>query len=87
MNNYSDGILYMVSILNYSGICFEVKRLYDGWQLIFPGYGGDVACHSGTIGATKGYVESYGFPWDNGDVSALKPKKMLKNILKLYGEF
>lgn len=85
--NYAEIILSMVQILKDCEIFFDIKPCFDGWQLVFPEYGGDVAIHSYTRGADRGYVESYRFPWDNEDTTMLTPFETLENICELYGEF
>ena len=69
------------------GVPFRYRPLYDGWQLIFKWSGdvaADVACHSGTYGNLEGFVESYNFPWDEGDVSMLTPDDFLKKVIKYW---
>ena len=59
---------------------FRQETLFDGYKWTFPGTNGDVALHSGTYGAREGYVESYCFPWDNGDVTVCPPEEMARRI-------
>lgn len=65
---------------------FTVHIVYDGLQLRFPWCEGDVACHSGTYGSSLGHVESFQFPWDDGDVTELEPEKMALRIVNYYEE-
>lgn len=57
-----------------------------GWQIRFPWCVGDVACHKYTYGNMDGYVESYQFPWDEGDVSVLTPEEAADKIVAYYNE-
>lgn len=62
---------------------FVMTPLYEGFQWTFPDTvlsDGDVALHVGTYGCRDGYLESYQMPWDDGDVSVLKPDEMAQKI-------
>lgn len=62
---------------------FVMKPLYEGFQWTFPGTvldNGDVALHCGTYGWENGSLESYCMPWDDDDVSVLKPDEMAQRI-------
>ena len=64
------------------GIPFSIQHLMSGWKWTFPDYpGGDVICHEGAYGVTQGHVESYGMPWDNGDVTHCTPSEMVVALL------
>ena len=66
MNNYFTTTIQLLNHLADSGFPAQLQACHDGWQLLFPWFkGGDIACHSGT----GGRLESYGFPWDDGDVT------------------
>ena len=65
-------------------IPFEYAPFYDGAQWKFPQYeDGDVVIHSGSYHSDEGYVESYGMPWDDDDVTVTTPYEM---ALRLSGE-
>jgi len=69
--------------LKQAGISFEWHKLYDGYQWTFPAYpAGDIALHGGTHGAGLGFFESYGCPWDNGDVSVLSRTEVIERLNK-----
>ena len=81
---YVDSIAMVASLLYCADVPFTLLPLFDGFQLRFPWHVGDVACHNGTYGADAGMVETYQFPWDDGDVSELKPIRAAKLIVDLY---
>ena len=65
-------------------IPFEYALFRDGAQWKFPAYpNGDVAIHSGTYHSDEGYLESYGMPWDEDDVTVTTPYEM---VLRLSGD-
>ena len=64
-------------ILDSADISYTVSQFKGGYQWTFPNYPhGDIAIHSGTYYSDEGFLESYGMPWDNGDVSIYKPYDM-----------
>lgn len=67
-----------------NNIPYSVNRLLDGWQIQFPWCKGDVACHGGTYGHDIDMVESYEFPWDEGDVSMLTVEEAIEKIITFY---
>lgn len=84
--NYKGYIFYLACLLNLLDVPNRFNECYDGAQLRFDWHIGDVACHSGTYGANQGKVETYEFPWDNGDVSVLTPQEAAARIANLYYE-
>ena len=86
MEKYLKSIVFIFNILTTLNIPCTINPLFDGWQLRFPWCAGDVAAHSGTYGQAQGKVESYEFPWDNGDVTALSPEEAAIRIIELYDE-
>ena len=84
MANYIDIIACMKEILDIYQIPCTMNELYEGAQLRFPWTDGGIAMHHSTYGAAKGHVESYQFPWDEGDVTELTPIEALKNIIVYY---
>ena len=66
MNTYFNTIVSLLNAFADRGFPAQLNACGDGWQLKFPWFeGGDIACNS----ATGGRLESYGFPWDEGDVT------------------
>lgn len=83
-NKYFSPIYTIISILNRYNIPHELYDCYEGFQIRFNWCDGDVACHNTTYGADNGYVETFRFPWDNDDVSMLKPKEAAEKICNYY---
>lgn len=70
-------------LLKEKGIEYTVKGLHGGYQWKFPSFPqGDVVLHGFSYGNDT-CVESYGFPWDDGDVTALPPAEMVEKILEV----
>lgn len=85
MTTYYERISYIAQRCLENKIPFEIKPLYEGWQIRFNwAYGADVAAHDGTYGTFSGKVESYQFPWDEGDVSVLEPEEAFELIKALF---
>jgi hypothetical protein len=73
---------YFNHLLDEAGIKYTVAPCFDGYQWRFPAFPlGDIICHSGSYHNNEGYVESYGFEWDEGDVTALPPEEMIDYLL------
>ena len=73
---------YFNHLLDEAGIKYTVNRCFDGYQWRFPALpGGDIICHSASYHSNEGFVESYGFEWDDGDVTALPPDEMIAYLL------
>lgn len=63
------------------GIKYEMIPRFNGYQWLFPEHPGiDVIAHSASYGIKDMYVESFGAPWDNGDVTALTPYEMASRL-------
>lgn len=86
MEKYFKSIIFIYNILTELSIPCTINPLFNGWQLCLPWHEGDVAAHSGTYGEAQGMVESYQFPWDNGDVTVLTPEEAAIRIIVLYNE-
>lgn len=72
------------ALLDAYGIEYTCIPHFSGYQWHFSSYpNGDIICCDGSYHAIDGYVESYGFDWDDGDVTALPPEEM---ILYLIGQ-
>lgn len=83
-NDYYYIINYIKNILDDAGVPCVVVQLYEGYQLRFPWCEGDVALHNGTYGHRQLHVESYCFPWDEGDVTELEPEEAAEKIMTYY---
>lgn len=85
-NIYFERINDLVLALSDNGVPSHVENLYDGYKVTFPWCGGDVIAHSGMLGNVDyGYtVESFGFPWDYGDVTVLDVQEAIDLITNFY---
>ena len=77
-------ILKVAKALYHTNIPFDFRNAMDGAQLRFDWCAGDIVCHNFSYGSNAGRVESYMFPWDNGDVSMLTPEEATEKIIELY---
>lgn len=84
---YAERINIIAASLAEACVPYEINECYEGWQLRFWWCKGDVAVHDGTYGAAQGYVETYQFPWDEGDVSILSPEEAAERIIALCDEW
>lgn len=84
--NYAERIARIAHLLAEMGVPYTVHSIWNGAQLRFPWSCGDVACHAGTYGSRDGYVETYEFSWDKGDVSMLTPEEAAARIAAEYFE-
>ena len=66
------------------GVPYEINECWDGWQLRFPWCNGDVVIHSGSYEHSAGKVESYCFPWNDDDVTALSVDAAAALIIGYY---
>jgi len=83
-NFYYSTMSAIKDCLDLCEIPCELVPLYDGFQLLFPWCEGDIAMHGGTYGARQGDVESYCFPWDDGDVTRLDSVEAVMKINEYY---
>ncbi len=81
---YATPILFLSSQLEEAEIPHTTNPLWDGYQIKFPWCNGDVVCHSFSYGSSHGNVESYCFPWDEGDVTELTIAEAFCNIVDYY---
>mgnify|MGYP006988931114 CR=1 FL=1 len=81
---YFNEINYLSAIFTWFSIPHEMHECYDGWQITFPWCKGDIACHSGTFGSEQHKVETYCFPWDEGDVTTLSTTAAAMKIGNYY---
>lgn len=84
---YAERINMIAAALAEAAVPYEIHEIYEGWQLRFGWCYGDVAVHDYTYGAKSGYVETYKFPWDDGDVSMLTPEEAAERIIALCDEW
>ena len=84
MNAYNERIAAMSDKLDFYGVPNKVNDCWNGAQIRFPWCLGDVACHEYTCGCKIGYVETYQFPWDNGDTTGLTPEEAVDKIVQYY---
>lgn len=73
-------------ILGEYGIQYDIHALHGGAQITFDWNEGDGVCHSFSYGNETGNIETYGFPWDNGDVSVLDIPEFCSRVKKLWNE-
>ena len=79
-NYYLNTILPLLNALAFRGVTAQLVPCLDGWKLLFPWYeDGDIACNT----ATGGYLESFGFPWDDGDVTVNEAENFARYIASL----
>ena len=80
MSKFDAVAAYFTHLLMIEGISFKVEPLYDGYKWTFSDLPGDIAIHSGTYYSDEDYLESYGMPWDNDDVSICTPNEMVRRL-------
>ena len=85
-NRYFERIDDLVYGLSDNGVYCDVEKLFDGYKVTFPWTFGAVVAHSGVLGqnASKYTVESFGFPWDEGDVTLLDVQEAIDLITEFY---
>lgn len=83
---YQSATLTLSLILTREKIPHEIHSLHGGFQIRFPWCDGDVVCHSFSYGNKWGEFESYGFPWDEFDVTTLSISDAVTKIMKYYHE-
>ena len=83
---YKERVDLIAQVLEQENIPYNIVRCFEGWQIRFNWCVGDVACHDGTSGHQLDKVETYQFPWDNGDVSVLDPEEAADKIVEYYKE-
>ena len=87
-NKYYETICAIAVFCLLAEIPFEVRPIFDGWQIIFRwADGADFALHSGTYGNKSLLVEGYKFPWDDGDVTMMTQSEACVRIYDLYEEY
>ena len=87
MRTYKERIDLIDTCLTRLNIPHEVRPIWEGWQILCPwADDADVAAHDGTYGAKRGMVETYEFPWDEGDVSVLTPEEAADRIITYWNQ-
>ena len=81
---YAMPILVLSSCLEEMEIPHTTNPLWDGYQIRFPWCDGDVVCHNFSYGHSAGHVESYCFPWDEGDVTELTISEAFVKVVDYY---
>lgn len=84
---YFESINFITNQLSALNIPYSVRRIYEGYQIIFSWDIGDIACHEGTYHSDIGLVETFKFPWDNGDISILSPIEATIKIIAHYSAY
>lgn len=86
MTNFFEPINTIAKACETAGVPYIVNPAYEGFQIRFPWCEGDIICHAGSYGSYKGLVESYCFPWDDGDVTTLRPETAARKVIGYYAE-
>ena len=83
---YLERIAAIESACQKHKIPHNIHPCHDGWKIDFPWCFGDIACNSMTIGHNDdlNLVESYLFPWDEGNVTVLTIKEATLKLIALY---
>lgn len=82
MRTYKERIDFIATCLAQLNIPFTMRPIWEGWQILCPwANNADVAVHDGTYGVKQGMVETYEFPWDEGDVTCLTPEEAADRII------
>lgn len=81
---YAMPILALSSCLEEMGIPHTTNPLWDGYQIRFPWCDGDMVCHNFSYGHSAGHIESYCFPWDEGDVTELTISEAFVKVVDYY---
>lgn len=84
MKDFSQRMYWIWHELGKAEINCTIGPCYEGYMITFPNDKGDVACHRGTYGNASGMVETYQFPWDDGDVSCLTPQEAVERIINYF---
>lgn len=79
--------IFSISLeLSVLGVPNTIEECWDGCKISFPWCEGNIAMHSWTHGSEDGCVESYKFPWDEGDATILHPETAVKFIQRHWLE-
>lgn len=80
MTSFDNVVQKFNDYLDYFNVAYHCKHFRDGYQWKFDYWSGDVIITSGSYNHENGFVESYGFPWDKGDVSVCTPYEMARRL-------
>ena len=88
MDNYLHTINCVTHALYILGVPYEMNPmpLLHGYALTFCWTTGDVVCNEGSKGSEHNMVETIGFPWDAGDVTAMTPQEAAARIACYFFE-
>ena len=84
---YENRIALIAAECTLHQVPYTLNECWEGWQIRFPWCKGDIAAHDGTYGARGDMVESYEFPWDNGDASVLTPKEAAERVIDYWNNY
>ena len=84
-NEYASPIINLSDLLNTAKVPHSCNPIHDGLQLRFDWCDGDVVCHFFSYGHEFGFVETWGFPWDEDDVTSLSVEECYRRICDYYG--
>ena len=76
----------LANFLTAARVPFKVEQMFDGFKFTFPWYKGDCIIHRGSYQHRFGMLESYRFPWDNGDVSTHTAAAMAALLAQYFKE-
>ena len=82
-NNYFTTATALLNTLADRGFPAQLFQSHDGFQIRFPWYeGADITVNT----LTGGKLESYGFPWDDGDTTTASAEWFASQIFPLWKE-
>ena len=88
-NIYGKPMIAIAKTLSDWNVPFKLESFpapRSGYSITFPWHKGDIACNDFTYGHAMGKVETYKFPWDNGDISVMYPYEAVCRVIDLYRE-
>ena len=83
---YIQSINEVISGLLAKNIPLIHNSCLDGWQIRFPWCSGDISANSLTSCSKYGNVETFGFPWDEGETTPMNPQTAITVIEHFYKE-
>lgn len=84
---YGRPIIAIARTLMDWGVPFRLESYaghISGYQLTFDWCNGDIVCNNMSYGHASGHVETFKFPWDEGDVTAMYPYEAASRVIDLY---
>lgn len=86
---YLDAFTELMTAINcYHLHVNDIQVYLNGFRVTFKEYpDGDILCHDGSYGNTQGLWESYGFPWDENDVTVQTAQEFCHKLAEVaqYG--